>query len=117
DEAYVDVLGLRLLRGSGQLGDDANAVLVNRSLAQTLFGRDDVVGEYLIMSTQGARSEIVGVLDDLSFEHPLANVEPTAFLLSSSRTGGVLGGVFVDESALPSSALQAAIKRLGDTGA
>src|SRR5690606_5443271 len=117
DASYVDVLGLRLVHGQSPQASEPNAVVVNRSLAELLFGRSDVVGEHLILNTQGGRSQIAGVLEDLSFEHPLAEIEPTAFFNLSANSGLIISGLLLVESAMPPNALQAAIKRLTDAGA
>lgn len=88
DSEFVDVLGLKLLYGRVPTEDEIGASLVNRALARRFFEHDDVVGERLEVSgaanpgTEVAadpRTEIVGVLEDLSFLHPAAAIEPTLF--------------------------------------
>jgi predicted permease len=80
DGRFVTVLGVKLLRGRVPGDDEIGAALVNRALARRLFGRDDVVGERLeIAGAEDGSTEIVGVLEDLSFLHPAAAVEPTLF--------------------------------------
>jgi len=78
DGSYVDVLGLRLLYGRGPGEDEVDGVLVNRAFAQSLWGRDDVVGERMARAAFGnpASVEVIGVLEDVSFGHPLAAVPP-----------------------------------------
>src|SRR5690606_2499661 len=82
DEKFVDVLGLRLLYGRAPARNEREVALVNRSLARRYFGRDNVVGESLDASsiTASPRTEIVGVLEDVSFVHPAADVGPMLFL-------------------------------------
>src|SRR5690606_25201545 len=116
DEHYVDVLGLTLLHGRTFGPDEPAAVLVNRALARLLFGRDDVVGESIPFSlVSGQRSEIVGVLDDLSYQHPLADVTPMAFIQSTSSF--VSSNLALIESTLSSAALRRALQGLVDSGA
>jgi predicted permease len=117
DADYIDLLGFKLLHGRSPKDTEPTAVLLNRKLAQQLFGRDDVVGESLAWNTQGTqRAEIVGVLDDLSFEHPLAEVDPTAFVMSSSG-GFFFNSVAFIESPLPSANIRREIQSLVDSGA
>ena len=81
DPEFVDVLELRLRYGRAPTENETGVALVNEALAQRFFGRDNVVGESLeIRSDAGETAEIVGVLEDLSFVHPAADVEPIAFL-------------------------------------
>jgi predicted permease len=90
DDRYIDVLGLRLLHGREPTDGDAGAVLVNRAFAQALWGRDDVVGERADTSNlglgEGEPREIIGVLDDVSFGHPLARVRPIVFQVRGELT-------------------------------
>jgi ABC-type antimicrobial peptide transport system permease subunit len=100
DAHFTEVLGLRLLYGRTPNENDIGVSLVNRSLAQDLFGRDNVVGEILEISPDGsARSEIVGVLEDLSFVHPTAEVEPMLFSLGpqSFIARAVIDGTLTSE--------------------
>lgn len=106
DAGFADVLGMRILHGRTPETYERGVVLVNQTLARSLYGRDDVVGE-LIPATG---REIIGVLQDLSFEHPAAAIEPVMF-----STGG--GGTAVVESRLAPAALRQAIERnIADLG-
>jgi len=82
DSRYLEVLGLRLRHGRAPTGTDVGGVLVNRAFAQAMWGRDDVVGE----STPARAGifpqpamQVIGVLEDVSFGHPLAEVPPRLF--------------------------------------
>jgi putative ABC transport system permease protein len=78
DAGYLDVLGLRLLRGRAPTEADADSVLVNQALAREIWGHDDVVGE--IVGMGGSTSfAVIGVLEDVSFGHPLAEAAPRIF--------------------------------------
>ena len=116
DEHYVGVLGLKLLHGRAPETNEPSAVVVNQSLARRFFGRVDVVGEsFASAPNSGQRAEIVGVVEDLSFQHPRSEVEPMAFAIS-------VGTVFTQQVALIESkektgALRAALQKLVDSGA
>ena len=94
DGRFVDVLGLRLLHGRAPGIDEIGVSLVNESLARLLYGRQDVVGEKLEaeavmgMERDVARTtEIIGVLEDVSFRHPAAAPGPMLFTnVSPPRT-------------------------------
>src|SRR5690606_1217784 len=93
DSRFIDVLGLRLAYGRAPTDNDADVVLVNRRLARELFGREDVVGEHLSQgfALPGAGlpppREIIGVLADMSFQHPSADVEPMLFSTATNSLG------------------------------
>jgi hypothetical protein len=106
DSGFADVLGLRILHGRNPETFERDVMLVNQTLARSLFGRDDVVGE-LIPATG---REIVGVIEDFSFEHPAAAIKP---LLISTGWGNMA----VVESPLSAAALRQAIERnIADLG-
>jgi len=114
DSRFVDVLGLRLLYGRAPEATEAGVALVNQALARRYYGRDDVVGESLdIPNDLSPSTEIVGVLEDLSFVHPAADVEPILFV-SQPPSAFQLRGVV--ESALPGGELQQQLQGLIDSG-
>lgn len=86
DDRYVDLMGFRVLYGRAPGLAEADGVVVNQALAQALWGRDDVVGERIPgdvrWGMQGA--DVLGVLEDLSFDHPSAAAPPYAFSVLSS---------------------------------
>jgi hypothetical protein len=120
DGHFVDVLGLRVAHGQGAgFGSDASfgnsEALVNQAFARAYWGQDDVVGEYL-PSRPGqfwGGAQVVGVLEDLSFGHPAADVEP--FIFTSIHSG--LGQTAVIESTLTAAQLQQELDALAASGA
>lgn len=108
DPAYVELLGLRMLPGGRDLRDsEPGSVLVNQTFANRFFGREDVVGELApgsgMAGARGRSSQIVGVLQDLSYSHPLADVNPSIFTLASGLN---FGGIVLARSELPLEALR-----------
>ena len=120
DGRFVQVLGLRMAHGRGAgIGSDASfgnsEALVNQTFARAYWGRDDVVGEHL-PSRPGnlwTNAEIVGVLEDLSFTHPAADVEPLLFI--SFHPG--VGQAAVIQSTLTAAQLQQELDGLATSGA
>ena len=116
DSRFIDTLGLRLLHGRAPEDNENDVVLVNQTLARMWFGREDVVGEVMpfapMYTGQGAR--IIGVLEDLSFEHPSAAVAPTVFT-TSSRLSDSYGAAVIETSLTPA-ALQQALNALAASG-
>ena len=89
---------------------------MNRALAQALFGRDDVTGESLPLSSTGqGTTQIVGVVEDLSFGHPSAEVTPMAFVTSIQGTPVTFAALI--KSASTSAQLEQQLRRLADSGA
>lgn len=118
DHRYADLLGLELLSGRLPAAGETHAGLVNRSLARQIWGRDDVAGETVPWSveargigTNGTR--IVGVLADVSFAHPAADVRPFLF---STGVGSHSGGYAIIESSLGPAALLQSLQGLIDNG-
>jgi len=114
DSRYVDVLGLRLLHGRAPTEDDIQVALVNQAFAQAFFGRDNVVGESVATSPVGLgqQTEIIGVLEDLSFQHPSAEVEPILFRTQNQS----LSATAIVRSSLTAAALQRELERIADLG-
>jgi putative ABC transport system permease protein len=116
DARYVQMLGLRVIDGRTPTEGEAGVALVNRALAQTLFGRDEVTGESLPLSSTGQTStEIVGVLEDLSLQHPSAEVPPTAFVTSMPQTQRSFSALIRSEST--SAQLMQQLRGLNEAGA
>jgi predicted permease len=123
DENFVDVLGLRLLYGRSPAANEFGVSLVNRTLARQLFDRDNVVGEILDaasvvpggLSADIARpTEIVGVLEDLSFAHPAEKTKPILFM--NLPPGPLNFQSAIVDSALNSTELQRQLQLLYDSG-
>jgi predicted permease len=93
DPDYFRMLGMTLLHGRMLEAADDNAVVVNETMARQLWGRSDVTGELVPIATPprgngapppGANAappqlRIVGVIRDVSFQHPSETVPPMAF--------------------------------------
>ena len=112
DGAFIDVLGLRLIHGRKLEDFESGVALVNRSFARLVFARDDVVGERIPNGIGDGSVEIIGVLEELSFEHPSAAVVPYVFL---SHTG-INARSAVIESELTAAELQQALQLAAGTG-
>jgi ABC-type antimicrobial peptide transport system permease subunit len=91
DEQFIDLLGLHLLYGRSPEPDEIGSVVVNQTLARAFWGRDDVVGERLPrfgpLPPEGA--QVVGVLQDLSYEHPSAAVPAYVFVAIGGQSYGM----------------------------
>jgi putative ABC transport system permease protein len=112
DSRFIEMLGFRLLYGRAPIDSESGVAVVNLTGAREYFGRDNVVGEYLPIADRGGTqtsSEIVGVVEDLSFWHPADEVEPLVFLTEGAR-GTVL------RSSRPVAELQRDMQGLIDSG-
>ena len=79
DSRYIEVMGLRVRHGRAPTETDVGAAVVNRAFAQAMWGREDVVGEATPAGFLQPQMQIIGVLEDVSFGHPLAEVPPMLF--------------------------------------
>lgn len=82
DPGFAHLLDLRLLYGRWPGPGEEAGLIVNRALAEAVFGRTDVVGEVLPgADTPGgiASRPIAGVVDDVRFEHPGKPDEPRIY--------------------------------------
>ena len=121
DSRFIDLLGLDLLYGRKPLDGEVDAMLVNRTLARQMWGRDDVVGETLPFSMQrggiqaetGDDTPIIGVIEDVAFAHPHSGVPPTVF---STGAGGTVSPLALIESSLGLRALEESLVQLIDSG-
>jgi hypothetical protein len=112
EDRLVDVLDYDLLYGRAPSANEDNVVVVNQAAARALWGRDDVVGERIFGSSQFEGLEIVGVLKDLSYAHPMAAPRPYAF-----EPLGYLPYIHgVIEAQLTAAELQQALARLTRDG-
>jgi ABC-type antimicrobial peptide transport system permease subunit len=111
EKRFVEILGLNLLYGRVPEGQEPRVVVVNQALARVIWGRDDVVGEYLSGSpllgniTNGEGSQVIGVLEDVSFGHPSAPVKPYAFRGYANMATGI-----IVEARLTAAELQQAVQ-------
>ena len=101
----ADLLGLRFVRGRAP---ESEEVAVNQTLARELWGREDVVGEPMPISSVyiGEGREVVGVLEDFSFGHPADPARPYAF------AGGGTFRLAVVRSPMTAAELQQALNRV-----
>jgi hypothetical protein len=115
---FVELLGLRIRHGRVPEESEAwGSVVVNQALARALWGHDDVVGERLPPDdfSGDVDAEVIGVLEDLSFEHPSAAVPPYVFSVLESAVG--YGALIVVEAELTASELHQELNRLVSAGA
>lgn len=120
DAGFMDVLGLRLVHGRLPAAGDSfesggPVVLVNQALARAVWGREDVVGEFVSNQLPGSwtNAEIIGVLADLSFEHPAAAAEPYVFF----GVNNYMGRLAVVQTSMSAASLRAALDDLVAAGA
>ena len=111
ERRFVELLGLNLVYGRAPEHGEANVVVVNQMLARTLFGRENAVGERLPGNSRWGREgpEVIGVLEDLSFGHPVAPVRSYAFTGSAGYSSTVI------EARLPAAELQQALNPISNT--
>ncbi len=78
----IDTLNIKLLHGRDFTDLQDQGVLVSRSLAEKLWGRTDVVGEFTRRGLDGETiesSRVIGVVDDLLLDHPDQPPSPLIF--------------------------------------
>jgi ABC-type antimicrobial peptide transport system permease subunit len=115
EQEFIDVLDLKLLHGRAPQGGEPRVIVVNQALARMIWGRDDVVGEILAGDPRfgdiqtGEGSEVIGVLEDVSFRHPAAAAVPYAFRAYAGFTSAVI------EADLTAAELEQALNRLDPT--
>jgi hypothetical protein len=116
DSRYIDVLGLKLLRGRAPREGELDVVLVNESFARAYWGHSDVVGESVLLGPEtapfvpraGISARVIGVLEDLSFGHPSADAEPILF--GTQDVG--LAWTAIVQTTLTASSLQQELERI-----
>ena len=106
----IDMLGLDLAQGRAPEVDEAGVALVNQSLARMVWGREDVVGARLALSA-GRDLEVIGVIEDVSFEHPSAAARPYLFGRTAVQPFTVV------QAELTAADLRQAIDRIAAAGA
>lgn len=115
DPAYTELLDLSIVDGRTITDGDRNAMLVNEALAREMWGRPDVAGETFPGGFgESNQTEVVGVLADVSFSHPSADIQPQAFLFVSpfaSQEG------FLIRTRLSPAQLREALQKAIDEGA
>lgn len=114
DERFIDLLGLELVRGQNLAAGQLDGLLINESFARSYWGHTDVVGEQVPLGRRGAETtQVVGVLRDLSFDHPSAEVPPFLFasMISASASLAVI------DTTMPIQDLRQSLQSLIDAGA
>ncbi len=114
DSRLIEVLGLRLAYGRAPEGGEHDVVVINQTLARTWWGHEDVVGEPLPFRVYYTSDgpEVIGVLEDLSFEHPAQAVLPIVFSPNINTTFGKA----VVATSLPAGTLQEELDRAAAAG-
>ena len=113
DQFYFDMLGLRPLYGDGLSSANEDNAVVNLTFARQYFGKDNVVGETLLVDARnGQAATIVGVVGDVSFGHPSAIVKPTLF----SQSQGTFLPLALIESRLGLPEVRMRLQEWIDTG-
>ena len=115
DPWFIELLDLRLLHGRAPATSDGLVAVVNLTVAQEYFGRDDIVGERLAIPSSGEGGvEIVGVIDNFAYLHPSAAIPPIVFL--SVAGNFYFSSTAVVESTLPAAELEQRIRALTEEG-
>ena len=109
---FVELLGLRMVHGRPPDENESGVVVINQALARGYWGRDEVVGERLPSYGRGG-AEVIGVLEDVSINHPS---EPTFPYVFEYHWGHISLDAVV-ESSLTTAELQQAIDGLIADGA
>ena len=89
----LDTLNIQLLHGRDFDGMTDSGVLVNKTLAESLWGRVDVIGEFIQrgMNPQVAEDDrVIGVVDDIVIDHP--GLPPKPLLFSLNNVFSLLAG-------------------------
>jgi putative ABC transport system permease protein len=77
DSAYLNMLGIRLLRGVYAKAGQSGSVVVNETFARHIWSRLDVTGE--IFNLFGDQVQVVGVARDAMYGHPSAKPAAIVF--------------------------------------
>jgi len=75
---FLDVLGIELLHGRDFEDDLDSGVIISRTFAETAWGKTDAIGQFLRPSAEAEneRGQIIGVVEDLLYQHPDEPPEP-----------------------------------------
>ena len=73
DEKYLETIDLRLLQGrnftAAEVSDNSNVMLLNQSLAETLFPDSDPVGNLIHTNRSDHPVRVIGVVKDIDLPH------------------------------------------------
>jgi hypothetical protein len=81
DASYFAAMGIPLLRGRDFQRRDANAVIINETLARRAFVDEDPVGRFIELDRGGSLYEIVGVAKDIRYSPLRETIQPYAYVL------------------------------------
>ncbi len=110
DAAYLRLLAMPILHGRAPRQSARNEVLVNETLARTLWGRTDIVDKTLPLPIA---LRVVGVVRDVAFGHPSEPISPRLF---APGLGAVSSNQILVKGGLGAGQLRAALQRLIDAG-
>jgi predicted permease len=115
DRQFFEILGLDILHGRLYEGDEGDVMIVNEAAAQLIWGRTDVVGESLPISISDAdSSEMIGVVANISHEHPDTEVPPRIYIPILPFFGGA--EAILIRSPMSSADLRTELQSLIDAG-
>ncbi len=101
---YMDLLDMPLLRGVEPEHDLTQGVVINRDFAMRAWGEIDVADRFLI-DTDGdepdERWRVIGVVENVRYDHPDKPSEPMMFSASSGMFAGIMASVIVRGNADP----------------
>ncbi|NEZ04471.1 FtsX-like permease family protein [Wenzhouxiangella sp. XN201] len=100
DAGFFDLLDIRLLHGRGFEHHGEQGVVVSRTLAEQAWGEIDAIGRFIFRTDDpdtGQRGQVIGVVEDVHYDHPDRPHEP---LLFSTHSGvvGVTGSILIEGS-------------------
>jgi predicted permease len=83
DAEYFSTTGIPLLRGRDFNRHDANAVIINETLARHGFPGEDPIGKRVQIGSGGAPFEIIGVAKDIRYSPLIEAPQPYVYLLNA----------------------------------
>jgi putative ABC transport system permease protein len=114
DRQLFEMLGIALVDGHIYEGDETDVMMVNEAAAELIWGHIDAAGETLPIALSDAdSSEIVGVVADVPYGHPEADIDPRVYLPLFPFAG--VDSIFV-KSALSPAEVRTQLQSLIDKG-
>ncbi|MGY6631200.1 MAG: FtsX-like permease family protein [Wenzhouxiangella sp.] len=99
----LEVLRIPLLHGRDFEDDQEAGVIINRRYAETVWGETDVVGRFIYQDEEGQpmeRGRIIGVVDNVVFDHPDETTGPMVFTTTEGFMG-LLASILIRGQADP----------------
>ncbi len=99
---YFATMGIPLLRGRdfgpqdeptapvGQMDQGSRAVIIDDTIARTLFGKADAVGQFLRADGSGPSFEVIGVAKDVIHKQLRGGPRPSVYSIPAPNRRGVL---------------------------